>query len=57
MLSAEDEMTENIIMQHGEQMSTEIVIPSEDTDTTSTQKINNQKSESSEIVSCLNGIK
>jgi hypothetical protein len=50
-------MTENIIMQHGEQMSTEIVIPSEDTDTTSTQKINNQKSESSEIVSCLNGIK
>jgi hypothetical protein len=48
LLSAEDEMTENITMQHGEQIST---------DTTSTQKINNLKSESSEIVSCLNGIK
>jgi len=57
LLSAEDEMTENITMQHGEQMPTETVIPSEDTDTSSTQKINNLKSESSEIVSCLNGIK
>jgi len=57
LLSAKDEMTKNITMQHAEQMSTETVIPSEDTDTTSTQKINDLKSESSEIVSCLNGIK